>query len=170
MCSCPSETAYRLYSCARCAKRVRICCDCDRGNRYCESECAQIRRCESSRRAGQRYQLSHRGARRHAARQRAWRKRQARKVTHQGSFPSADALIVSVISTRTTAQGTHVDIASIHLPPQPQGMPRAGLSAAHTRAQRRWRAHRTAISAQNCSFCWRVLPPFARLGPLRGGP
>jgi uncharacterized membrane protein YccC len=165
-----SEKTYRLYSCGRCAEQVRICCNCDRGNLYCTGECAEIRRRESSRRAGERYQLSYRGACLHAARQSAWRKRQAQKVTHQGSLPTADTLIVAAISTQTTTQGTHVDMASIQPPPQPPSMPRAALSAAHTRAHARWHAHRMALSAHRCSFCWRALPPFARLGPLRGGP
>lgn len=51
------------------------------------------------------------------------------------------AVPVIVVTTSTqTIQGIHVDIASI----QP--------------------------SARRCSFCWRALPPFARLGALRGGP
>ena len=163
-----SEKTYRLYSCGRCVEQVRICCDCDRGNRYCAGECAKIRRRESLRRAGERYQLSYRGACRHAARQSAWRERQAQKVTHQGSLPTADTLIVAAISTQTATQGTHVDIASIQ--PPPHSMPRAAFSAAHRRAHGRWHAHRMAPCAHSCSFCWRVLPAFVRLGPLRGGP
>ena len=165
-----AEGSYRLYSCGRCAEQVRICCECDRGNLYCAGECARIRRRESLRRAGERYQLSYRGACLHAARQSAWRERQAQKVTHQGSLPTADTLIVAAISTQTTTQGTHVDIASIQPPPQPHTMPRVALSAAHIRAHVRWHAHRMAPSAHSCSFCWRVLPAFVRLGPLRGGP
>lgn len=145
------EKTYRLYSCGRCAEQVRICCDCDRGNLYCAGECAQIRRRESLRRAGERYQLSYRGSCLHAARQRAWRSRRAQKVTHQGSLPSAVLVIVAATSTQRTFQRTHVDIQSIQSPPQPHSMPRV------------------ARSAQRCSFCWRALPPFARLGPLRGG-
>jgi hypothetical protein len=164
------QKAYRLYSCGRCAEQVRICCDCDRGNLYCTGECAQIRRRESLRRAGKRFQLSYRGACLHAARQSAWRERQAQKVTHQGSLCSADTFIVAAISIQTTTEEPHVDIASIQPPPQPPSMPRAALSAAHTRAHGRWHAHRMALSAHSCSFCWRALPPFARLGPLRGGP
>jgi hypothetical protein len=165
-----SEKTYRMYGCGRCAEQVRICSDCDHGNVYCAGECAQIRRRESLCRAGERYQLSYRGACLHAARQSAWRSRQAQIVTHQGSLPSADTLIVAAISTQTTTEGTHVDIASIQPPPQPHSMPRVALSAAHTRAHIRWHAHRMAPSAQSCSFCWRALPAFARLGPLRGGP
>ena len=87
------QKPYRLYSCGRCARQVRICCECDRGNRYCAGACAKIRRRESLLRAGERYQLSYRGACGHAARQSAWRSRQAQKVTHQGSLSSADAVI-----------------------------------------------------------------------------
>jgi len=165
-----SEKTYRLYSCARCAEQVRICCECDRGNLYCAGECAEIRRRESLCRAGERYQLSYRGACLHAARQSAWRSRQAKKVTHQGSLPSAVPVIVAATSSQTTTQGSHVDIASIQPPPQPQSLPGVALSAAHTRAQGRWHAQRMAPSAHSCSFCWRALPAFARLGPLRGGP
>lgn len=165
-----SEKTYRLYNCARCAKQVWICCDCDRGNLYCAGECAQIRRRESLCRAGARYQLGHRGACLHAARQSAWRSRQTTKVTHQGSLACAVAVIVAATSSQSTTQGSHVDIASIQPPPQPQGMARVALSAAHTRTQGCWHAHHMALSAQRCSFCWRALPALARLGPLRGGP
>jgi hypothetical protein len=144
-----SEKTYRLYSCGRCATQVRICRDCDRGNQYCAGDCARIRRRESVCRAGARFQSSCRGALLHAARQSAWRERLVQKVTHQGSVPGADARIVVVIPT-TTAEH-HVDLASL-LPPVPL----------HRRC--------TTPAVPTCSFCWRVLPPFARLGPLRGGP
>jgi len=88
-----NEKGYRLYSCRRCAKQVRICGGCDRGNRYCAEGCAQIRRRESRCRASERYQQSYRGALKHAARQRAWRWREQQKVTHQGSLAGAAALI-----------------------------------------------------------------------------
>ena len=164
------EQTYRLYSCARCGEQVRICRDCDRGNRYCAGECAQIRRRESRHRAGERYQLSYRGASRHAARQRTWHSRQAQKVTHQGSLPGAEAAIVAAISTQTTTEGIHVDMASMQPSSPPHRLPYAALRATSTRAQGHWHAQRRARSAQRCSFCWRVLPPFARLGPLRRGP
>jgi hypothetical protein len=165
-----SEKTYRLYSCARCAEQVRICSDCDRGNQYCAGECARIRRRESRHRAGERYQLSYRGASRHAVRQSAWRSRQAPKVTHQGSLASADTVIVAAISTQTTTEGNHVDTASMQPPVPPQRMPHAVLRAAPMRAHIRWHAQRMARSAQRCSFCGRALPPFVRLGTLRGGP
>jgi hypothetical protein len=166
-----SKQTYRLYSCRRCAVQVRICSDCDRGNRYCAGECAQIRRRESRHRAGERYQLGYRGAMRHAARQSAWRQRQAQKVTHQGSLPSVDPVIVAASSTQTTTEGTHVDTASMQPPPPPpHRLPHAALSAAATPAPVRWHAQRMARAVERCSFCWRALPPFARGGPLRGGP
>lgn len=165
-----SETTYRLYSCRRCAEQVRICRKCDRGNLYCAGECAQIRRHESLRRAAERYQLSHDGACLHAARQRAWRKDQRQKVTHQGSLPSDERSTVALIATQTTSEETHADISPIQPPPPLHSLLRAGLSAAHTREHTRWHAHRMVALAHRCSFCWRALPAFARLGPLRGGP
>lgn len=144
-----SQKSYRLYSCRRCAVQVRICSDCDRGNQYCAGECARIRRRESVCRAGARFQSSLRGALLHAARQSAWRERRTHKVTHQGSVLGVDARIVVVIPT--TTEEPHVELASL-----PSPVPR--------------HRPRTVPSVHTCSFCWRALPPFARLGPLRGGP
>jgi hypothetical protein len=158
-----SEKSYRLYSCARCAKQVRICLDCDHGNRYCAQECAQIRRRESLRRAAECYQLGYRGACRHAARQARWRARQAQEVTHQGSLPTAVALIVRSIST--TTEGTHADIAFVE--PQPHA---TGHELAERRAHARWPVPYTVPAAPRCCFCGCLLSHFARLGPLRGGP
>ena len=166
-----SEKTYRLYSCRRCIQQVRICVQCDRGNRYCAGECATIRRRESLRRAGERYQLSYRGACRHAARQSAWRERQAQKVTHQGSLPDAAPIIVTAIAIQITTEGPHAAIASIQLPP-PSGRPSAARRTVPTHARGRsgyGHVHPVA-SAHHCSFCWRVLPAFARWGRLRGGP
>ena len=132
-----NEKTYRLYSCGRCANQVRICRDCDRGNLYCAGACALIRRRESLRRAAERYQSSYRGA-------------CLQKVTHRGSLPSTDALIVKTIPTSTDVP--HVNMVSIQSPVQP-----------HERL-------RTMAPAHCCNFCWRALPRFARLGPLRGGP
>lgn len=145
-----SEKSYRLYSCGRCAAQVRICSDCDHGNQYCAGECAQIRRRESLCRAGARYQLSYRGALLHAARQSAWRERRAQKVTHQGSVLGIDARIVVAIPT--TTEERHVDLVSLPPPTPPHRLPRL-VPLVH-----------------RCSFCWRPLSPFARWGPLRGGP
>ena len=86
------EESYRLYSCGRCARQVRICRDCDRGNRYCAGECAAVRRRESLQRAGARYQCSHRGASRHAARQSAWRQRRPSRVVLPGADPPGRSL------------------------------------------------------------------------------
>ena len=166
-----SERTYRLYSCGRCAKQVRICCDCDRGNRYCAEECARERRRESLRRAGERYQRSYRGAYGHAARQRAWRERQAHKVTHQGSQASALALIVVPTSPTTPSQGTDADTTCIEAQPHaaPLEAPRSTRHV-HREPRARWHAHPTALPAPRCCVCGCPLSRFARLGPLRGGP
>ena len=160
-----SEKTYRLYSCGRCAKQVRICRDCDRGNHYCAKECAQIRRHESLRRAAERYQESYRGACKHAARQRALRKRHAQKVTHQGSLASAVVVILVSTLTTTPSQETHADTASVK--PQPHT---AALEARRSMRHARWPIHPMALSEPRCCFCGGVLSRFARLGPLRAGP
>lgn len=157
------EKTYRLYNCGRCAQQVRICRDCDRGNRYCAGECARLRRCESLLRAGRRYQRSYRGACAHAARQSAWRERQTQEVTHHGSISSAVSVTVANNFTQTTIPGNHADIATL----EPQAHSAAHLAFAHRRLHAAGHAHRMAVS--RCSFCWRALPPFARLGALRGG-
>jgi hypothetical protein len=165
-----SEQTYRLYSCERCAEQVRICRGCDRGNRYCAGECAGVRRRESLRRAARRYQGSYRGAYAHAARQRAWRERQTQEVTHQGSLLSLDTLIVAVSSTQTTTQGTHADIASVEPRTQAHSSSALAITLADARMHARGLAHRTGVATLRCSVCGGVLPLFARLGPLRGGP
>ena len=155
-----SEKSYRLYSCQRCARQVRICGACDRGNRYCAEGCAQIRRRETRCRASRRYQQSYHGALKHAARQSAWRRRQQQKVTHQGSIAGVVALIVVSSSTITPTQepyGEHACIKS----PLPIGM---RLTHAHGRL------HHTKHTTPRCCFCGCVLAPFARLGWLRSGP
>ena len=136
------EGSYRLYSCACCAQQVRVCRDCDRGNRYCAGGCADTRRRESLARAGRRYQLSYRGACRHAARQSRWRERRAQIVTHQGSLAVGAA--ATVVAPLFEARGELCDDA-------PPGVP-------------------CRSTAARCCFCRGVLPCFARLGPLRGGP
>ena len=168
-----SEQTYRLYNCARCAQQVHICRECDRGNQYCAGECAQIRRRESLRRAGERYQGSYRGACAHAARQRAWRERQTQEVTHHGSLSSAVWVTVASSSTQTTIeQGTHVDTAAV----EPRTQAQSGceiavtLERADLRIHARGAAHHAGMRRLRCSVCGRVLPHFARLGPLRGGP
>lgn len=155
-----SEKSYRLYSCRRCAKQVRICGGCDRGNRYCAEGCAQIRRRESRCRASRRYQQSYRGGLKHAARQRAWRRRQPQKVTHQGSLAGAAALIVVSSSTITPTQEPHGEIVCIKLP----------LPIGIRRAQVRGLLHHTRHTTPRCCFCDGVLAVFARLGPLRNAP
>ena len=154
-----SEKSYRLYSCGRCAKQVRICGSCDRGNRYCAEGCARIRRRESGWRASRRYQQSYRGALKHAARQCAWRRGQQQKVTHQGSLVRAAALIVVSSSTLEPTQEPHGETACIKPP----------LSIGMRRAHSHWPIDHTKHTAAHCCFCGGVLAPFARLGPLRCG-
>ena len=141
-----SRKSYRLYNCARCAVQVRICSDCDRGNQYCAGDCARIRRRESRCRAGVRYQSSFRGALKHAARQSAWRVR-TQIVTHQGSVAGIEAGIV--VSTLHVTEEPDVELVAL--------LPILQRPHRHARVSR-------------CSFCWRPLPVFARLGPLRSGP
>ena len=166
-----SEQTYRLYNCARCAQQVRICRGCDRGNQYCAGVCARLRRRESLRRAGQRYQRSYRGACAHAARQRAWRERQPQEVTHQGSVATAVSVTVANSSTQTTIEHrTHVDIAAVE-PQAHSGCELAvRLELANLPRHARGAAHEAHLLRLRCSVCRRVLPPFVRLGPLRGGP
>lgn len=143
------EASHRLYNCARCARPVQICRRCDRGNVYCAGTCAAVRRRESLLRAGRRYQLSLRGACRHAARQRAWRARQAHKVTHQGSPVARFTATVTPPSIASRGEVSHGDTMQVE--------------------SRSLLLHRTQ-TASRCNFCARALSPFARLGPLRGGP
>jgi hypothetical protein len=158
------EESYRLYSCGRCRRQVRICCNCDHGNRYCEGECAAVRRRESLHRAGARYQCSYRGACRHAARQSAWRERRAQKVTHHGSLDPATA---GTVTTRSSPcpppEGIHADFVSLAVLPSTLALVTGPRTA-------RWPLQRTPRSPPGCSFCDRPLPRFARLGTLHGGP
>jgi hypothetical protein len=167
-----SEQTYRLYNCGRCAEQVRICRRCDRGNQYCAGVCAALRRRESLRRAAERYQRSARGACAHAARQRAWRERQTQEVTHHGSISSAVSVTVTSTSTQTTIeQRTHVDTVSVE--PRTQAHSSCELAItlgpADLRMHARGAPHRAAVPRLRCSVCGHALPPFARLGPLRGG-
>jgi hypothetical protein len=139
------EASHRLYNCARCARQVQICRRCDRGNLYCAGTCAAVRRRESLLRAGRRYQLSLRGACRHAARQCAWRARQAHKVTHQGSPVARFSATVTAPSIASRGEVSHGDTTQVESRLLLRAVPR-------------------------CSFCAHALSPFARWGPLRGGP
>jgi len=155
-----SEKSYRLYSCRRCARQVRICRLCDRGNHYCAQGCAQICRQQTRQRASRRYQQSYRGALKHAARQRAWRCRERQKVTHQGSLAGAAALIVVSSSILTPTQEPYDETAGIKRP-----LP-IRLRRTHTHGP----LHFPNSPVSRCCFCGGVLAPFARLGPLRRGP
>ena len=166
-----SEQTYRLYNCARCAQQVRICRECDRGNQYCAGACAQIRRRESLHRAGRRYQSSYRGACAHAARQRAWRERQTQEVTHHGSLSIAVSVTVASSSTQTTIeQGTHVDTAAVEARAHSGCELAITLEFADLRMHTGGATHYAGMPRLRCSVCGRVLPLFARLGSLRGGP
>ena len=136
--------------------------------------CAQIRRRESLRRAGERYQRSYRGACAHAARQRAWRERQTQEVTHHGSRLQRRARVTVASQPRSRPsiqQGTHADTAAV----EPQAHSGCELAVRLELADLRMHArgaaaHDARMPRLRCSVCGRVLPPFARLGPLRGGP
>jgi hypothetical protein len=157
------EESYRLFSCGRCARQVRICRGCDHGNRYCAGGCAAVRRRESLHRAGARYQCSYRGASRHAARQSAWRGRQVQKVTHHGSLDPAPAGTVTTSSPPCPPpEGTHADRVSLAALPSTLALV-AGQRTTRGPLQRR-------SGSAGCSFCDRPLPRFARLGTLHGGP
>ena len=153
------QESYRLYSCRRCARQVRICRRCDRGNRYCAEGCARICRRESRCRASERYQQSYRGALKHAARQRAWRGREQQKVTHQGSLAGAAGLIVVSSSILKPTQEPHGETVYIK-PPLPIGIRRAPAHGL---------LHYTRHTTPRCCFCGCVLSRFARLGWLRSG-
>jgi hypothetical protein len=154
------EDSHRLYNCARCGAQVRICRRCDRGNRYCAGPCAAIRRQESLRRAGNRYQRRYRGACRHAVRQRAWRRRQEQEVTHQGS-PGAPLPVTVAISTPTATMPFH------HAHSRRLEERTSASKLRHLAISNDASAQRPALF---CHFCQRALTPFARLGPLSGGP
>lgn len=145
----PSQTSYRLYSCARCHSQVRICRNCDRGNQYCAHSCAVRRRAESLQRAGARYQRTRAGARKHADRQRRWRVRQSQEVTHQGSVPATAECTIPVIVIPALVARAQIEIAKTSAALR-------GVTA----------AERPSL----CSFCGTVLPRLTRLGHLRGGP
>ena len=148
-CMKASESSYRLYNCACCEQQVRICRKCDRGNQYCAAQCAAQRRRESVRRAGIRYQGSRRGAHRHAARQRRWRERSTPIVTHQGSLGDTATSTITVIATAGPEPSFRVHPLSEAVP---------------------WRVGDVSPCRSRCHFCGSVLPRFARLGRLRGGP
>ena len=87
------RTPARLFLCGRCRAQVVVCSCCDRGQVYCAGGCAQKARQQTQREAGRRYQTSWRGRVNHAARSSRWRV-QKKNVTHQGSPPHADDLVL----------------------------------------------------------------------------
>jgi hypothetical protein len=81
----------RLFSCARCRRKVVICSRCDRGQAFCGRTCAQAARRENQRASNRRYQATPRGRQLHAARQARYRNRLRQRppdarVTEQGSL------------------------------------------------------------------------------------
>jgi hypothetical protein len=87
------DTPGRLFLCARCRIQVLICSCCDRGQIYCVGGCAREARREAQRAAGRRYQACSRGRMNHARRSKRWRVQQ-KNVTHQGSPPPPDDLVL----------------------------------------------------------------------------
>jgi hypothetical protein len=153
--------SYRLYCCPACGTLVKICRRCDRGNLYCAGSCARERRRASMNRAGERYQSTRQGALHHAARQSRWRRRRREKVTHHGSGDSLGATTVEA----PVAEEPIADVAAVEVPCSAPAPDPARLES----------PKRPAVCVDNrrifrCSFCRRVLPVFARLGYLRGGP
>ena len=114
-----SET-WRLVSCARCRKQLRLCPRCDRGQRFCSDGCADLARRERQRAASARYQASRRGRRLHAASQGRYRDRcatdqlVAQKVT-DGSVTQRSSGAISRSSPEThSASGGAVEEAVPH--------------------------------------------------------
>jgi hypothetical protein len=133
--------SYRLYNCRRCGLQVPICRACDHGNQYCDLGCADEARAETLRRAGRRYQRTPAGARRHAARQRSWRARRKQEVTHHGWPEGVPVRSATLLVVLVLSARQAADVATV--------TPTVTLPLC-------------------CHFCGRRLPPFARLGPLRG--
>jgi hypothetical protein len=76
-----AEETWRLLSCARCGRQLRVCSSCELGQRYCGRGCAQEQRRLAQRDASRAYQATRRGRRLHADRMQRWRDRgrQARR-------------------------------------------------------------------------------------------
>ena len=110
----------RLYHCARCHRQAIICSRCDRGQIYCNRGCAQQARTLRQRLANAKYRNSPKGQRANALRQRRFRERArmriTKKVTHQGSQPSAPNDLIPRIpqeghyGTRKTRDPQHFDM------------------------------------------------------------
>ena len=90
----PMNPSARLFHCARCHCQVIVCRYCDHGNVYCANGCADHARATSLRRAAKRYRSTRRGRHGNADRQRRFRARQREKVTHQGSPPVVDPVLL----------------------------------------------------------------------------
>lgn len=91
-----SEQA-RQFSCLSCHQLVHICRTCDRGNVYCGSGCSKPARKKSQQAAAKRYRTTLKGKLAAAKRQQKFRviHSKIKKVTHQGSLPSAQDDVLS---------------------------------------------------------------------------
>ena len=138
------DTPGRLFLCARCRTQVLICSCCDRGQIYCADDCAQEARREAQRAAGRRYQASFRGRVNHATRSERWRGRQ-KNVTHQGSLPPPDDLVL-----------VEAAVAAGHRP-----------VTAMPATVERFRGPGAPVSC--CHWCGRRCPPLVRIDFLRRG-
>jgi hypothetical protein len=146
------DTPSRLFLCARCRTQVLVCGCCDRGQIYCADGCAREARREAHRAAGRRYRASFRGRLNHATRSERRRVRQ-KNVTHQGSPPPPDDL---VLSDAAVAAGHRPVTAMPAIVERFQGL--------RSPAARSLRA-----SASCCHWCGRRCPPLVRIDSLRRG-
>jgi len=136
------DTPGRLFLCGRCRAQVLICSCCDRGQIYCAAGCAQEARREAQLAAGRRYQASFRGRMNHAARTKRWHARQ-KNVTHQGSPPLPDALVLVDAAVAASLR------------------PVTAMSAIVERFQR------LGAGTSCCHWCGRRCPPRVRMEFLR---
>lgn len=165
-----SDDDFRLYSCARCLKLVRICSRCDRGNQYCSADCRVAGRRDCVRAARARYQRSPRGRERHSAGQRALRQRRRSAGLVPAQTRDQDVGPQMREPPRTafqTAPGTRTALSLMDSRRRlPTGLPRrltrpAPVEQSDQGEQRRHEVH--------CSLCDHACGPFARFGFLPVG-
>jgi len=161
-----SDDDFRLYSCARCLKLVRICRRCDRGNRYCSAECRVAGRRDCVRDARHRYQHSPRGRLLHSARQRALRQRRSvlapAEPLDRDARPQMQELQPMAFQAATGTR-TALFLGTAPQTDLPPGTPRrlrrpSPVEQSDQSAQRRHAVH--------CSLCNQTCAPFARFGFL----
>lgn len=161
-----SDDDFRLYSCARCLKLVRICRRCDRGNRYCSADCRVAGRRDCVRDARHRYQRSPRGRVLHSARQRALRQRRRASAPAEPIDRNARPQMRELQRMAfQAATGTRTALFPGTAPQTdlPPGTPRrlrrpSPVEQLDQGAQRR--------HAVRCSLCDQACGPFARFGYL----